>query len=53
MTVYFPIAFTILTGLDVIDYVRDFSFAYLTPLEYLYPQLAYCEAAGYQIWDTM
>ena len=30
-------------GLPILEYVRDFTFAYITPLEFFYPLVAGCE----------
>ena len=37
--------------LELMAFVKEWSFALMTPLEYLYPQLAFCEAAPYQLKD--
>ena len=39
-------------GMERIDYIRDFTFAYLTVLEFLYPQLAYCWTSFSQFSDV-
>ena len=39
-------------GMTRIKYVQLFTFALVTPLEYLYPMVAYCEAAPIQVKET-
>lgn len=43
---------TNLGGLERVTYLRDLTFAIITPLEFLYPQAAYCEASLYSVYDT-
>ena len=38
-------------GLPILEYVRDFTFAYVTPLEFFYPMVAGCEQGGLNIYQ--
>ena len=47
-----PHAFTDYRGAVALQYMKDLTFAYFTPLEFLYPMTAYCETSIYQFVDT-
>ena len=52
LAIVFQVSMTTLAGLDRVDYLRDLTFAIVTPLEFLYPQAAYCEASLYSVSTT-
>lgn len=39
-------------GMEKVDFLRRLTFSYVTILEFLYPQVAYCEAGVYQTIDV-
>ena len=41
------------TEIELINYMRDLTFAYFTLFEFLYPEVAFCETLVYQEYDIL
>ena len=52
LSILVPEALNSYRDLVMLNFLRDLSFAYITPLEYLYPMIAYCDTSYYQFIDV-